>query len=140
MTSTRGKSSWSREKAMLTKAQKRQYVRQGGARCPYCGSEEILAGTIRSDFVITVDVDCQACHREWQERYDLAALYELDDRASRFLTIERGRNVIFDNEPPEVKGGPARARRQRAAPRLGSRIRCARVNASREGDLRATRK
>ena len=39
-----------------------------------------MAGRIRSDFVITVDVDCQACDREWQERYDLAAPYELDDQ------------------------------------------------------------
>ena len=68
------------DKSMLTEAKKKQYVREGGVRCPYCGSKEIAPGKIRTDFVVTVDVDCEACHRRWQERYDLAGVYELGDQ------------------------------------------------------------
>ena len=70
---------------MLTEAKKKQYVREGGIRCPYCGSKEIEPGKIRTDFVITVDVDCEACHRQWQERYDLAGVYELGERGQPIL-------------------------------------------------------
>jgi hypothetical protein len=70
---------------MLTEAKKKQYVREGGIRCPYCGSKEIEPGKIRTDFVITVDVDCEACHRKWQERYDLAGVYELGEQGQPVL-------------------------------------------------------
>ena len=70
---------------MLTEAKKKQYVREGGIRCPYCGSKEVAPGKIRTDFVVTVDVDCEACHRRWQERYDLAGVYELGDQGQPIL-------------------------------------------------------
>jgi hypothetical protein len=65
---------------MLTKKAKEDYVRQGGVRCPFCGSNDISADKTEADCAFAVvTVDCLHCHKSWHERHDLAAIYELGD-------------------------------------------------------------
>jgi hypothetical protein len=55
-------------------------VDQGGVRCPFCGSEA-LAPCYPEAFggVVLAPVECKSCRKWWEEQYDLAAIYELDE-------------------------------------------------------------
>lgn len=63
---------------MLTEAQKKAYVDDPN-NCPYCGSEDIEAGTIQSDDIINCDITCLACGKIWAEEYKVSKIYDTDE-------------------------------------------------------------
>ena len=60
---------------MLTEDQKAQYVKTGGVKCPYCGSDDI-SYRVEDDMPPYSDISCDACDRKWRELYDVIALIE----------------------------------------------------------------
>lgn len=65
---------------MLSKTAKRQYVQEGGARCPFRLSQDITADApLAEGGIVIVPVDCEDCRKRWHERDDLAAIYELGE-------------------------------------------------------------
>lgn len=61
----------------LTERQKKQYVKFGGNRCPYCSSEDLNAGKLQSDAgYVWQKVSCDHCAREWTDVYTLTGIDE----------------------------------------------------------------
>ena len=58
-------------KKTLTSADIKKYVKERGAKCPYCGSKEVEAGELDPDVNITCVVSCGKCHNEWTDVYTL---------------------------------------------------------------------
>jgi hypothetical protein len=62
---------------MLTKTQKKTYVRQGGSACPYCGSEQIEADSYDHEAgAISQLVNCLECDSYWYDEYTLTGIIE----------------------------------------------------------------
>jgi hypothetical protein len=60
---------------VLTPEMVRDYVNSGGARCPFCGSEDIEAGHVEAGADSAWGpVTCTACDGEWQDVYFLGAI------------------------------------------------------------------
>jgi len=76
----------------LSGEQIKDYVRQGGTICPYCGSREIEGGTMDADgdYVWCV-VDCNNCHMQWQDSYRLVGLIEMSEGPFSDM-VEHGEN------------------------------------------------
>jgi len=66
---------------MLSRKQKKAYVKEEGARCPYCKSQELEAGKGEFDMgVAWLVVTCTACHKEWHEVFHLKTIHPLDEQ------------------------------------------------------------
>ncbi len=64
------------EKNKLTE---KQYIENGGIRCPVCGSDEISGTGINTDAgFVTQDVGCDKCGSTWTDEYELVGM-TLDD-------------------------------------------------------------
>jgi hypothetical protein len=63
------------------KKKEKEYVDGGGNRCPYCNSPDITgAGTLQQDSNIAWgDVSCNACHKVWEDRYELKGIGNFPD-------------------------------------------------------------
>jgi hypothetical protein len=49
-------------------------------RCPFCAARPISAGKPKADGgIVVVPVTCERRGKSWHERYDPAAIYELDE-------------------------------------------------------------
>lgn len=49
------------------------YVRAGGLKCPFCGSEEIEGGAWNADAgYATQEMSCNDCDEDWLDQYQLA--------------------------------------------------------------------
>jgi hypothetical protein len=64
---------------MLTWKDKRDYVRGGGVRCPYCQSKDLEAGEAEfdADFAWRT-ITCTGCGEAWHEVFHLATIHALD--------------------------------------------------------------
>lgn len=49
------------------------YLRNGGSRCPFCGSDEVAGtSTIQAEASKAwQDIECSACGKKWQDEYKL---------------------------------------------------------------------
>ena len=51
-----------------------EYCDHGGVHCPYCGSEDIVGGSIQIDIAVAWQpITCSACGRKWNDIYTIAA-------------------------------------------------------------------
>jgi Zn ribbon nucleic-acid-binding protein len=56
----------------LSDEQKRKYLSSGGARCPYCGSEDIQGESVQIEEGAAVqEVSCIDCDSQWYDIYKL---------------------------------------------------------------------
>ena len=57
----------------LTAEQKRRYLEEGGARCPFCDSDDIEGtGEHETDGTWhSAEVRCNSCQRTWEDLYTL---------------------------------------------------------------------
>jgi transcription elongation factor Elf1 len=56
----------------LTPEQKKVYLATGGAKCPFCGSDDIESSAGDTDANYTTrEVACGACGEEWTDVYTL---------------------------------------------------------------------
>jgi len=78
------------------------YVKRGGGFCPYCGSEEITSGGIKTDSCIAWEnFECDACLETWTDDYVLAAVQLRD---TTIVVIKTESNSEPESEPePEPK-------------------------------------
>ena len=84
---TKGDLPCPKSKKPLTPEMVRDYVNSGGARCPFCGSDDIEAGPLEADADSAWGpVTCTACGREWQDVYLLGAI-DLTDKNGQHTTI-----------------------------------------------------
>jgi hypothetical protein len=61
----------------LTSEQIKNYLENGGNKCPYCGSENISGGHFETDSnEAWQPVSCDDCGREWSDLYRLVGIYE----------------------------------------------------------------
>lgn len=64
---------------MLTKAQKREYLKQKGVRCPFCKSDQIKTRPLEvEDGGIVCEVACDNCARVWRDYYTLTSIGDVD--------------------------------------------------------------
>ena len=62
---------------MLTEDQKREYIRSGGTKCPFCGSDNLTRFTERVDGERAwQDVRCEDCDRSLRSIYELTDVRE----------------------------------------------------------------
>ena len=62
---------------MLTKTQKKTYVKQGGGACPFCGSDSIEGDSYEhGEGFISQRVDCTECRCYWFDEYTLSGIIE----------------------------------------------------------------
>ncbi len=80
----------SESKKALTPEMVRDYIDCGGARCPFCGSDDIEAGRLEADADSAWGpVTCTACGREWQDVYFLGAIdLTAEDGSTTSITPE----------------------------------------------------
>ena len=66
-------------KTALTEADKQQYVKEGGSRCPYCGSHDLEGGDLHSEgSYISQTIDCLSCESKWDDIYQLSGVESID--------------------------------------------------------------
>ena len=60
----------------MTKTQQEQYLRDGGVKCPYCESMDIVvyAAGESEEGIKTEPVRCDNCQREWVDVYRLSSV------------------------------------------------------------------
>ena len=79
----------------------KEYLRHGGGKCPFCGSENLEGqgngDTDGSDH--WEEVLCLDCHKSWNDIYTLAAYAERDDMGHEIAT--KGKPV---EEDADAKG------------------------------------
>ncbi|MFZ4438053.1 MAG: hypothetical protein ACOYOS_06460 [Syntrophales bacterium] len=64
----------------LTREQKREYIKTGGVRCPYCGSSQI--DVEKTEISETAYQECRCwCGKSWTDRYTLTGIDEEEERA-----------------------------------------------------------
>jgi hypothetical protein len=64
---------------MLSRRQKKAYVKNGGVHCPFCQSQDIEAGKGEFDTGIAwLTVTCNACQEQWHEIFHLKTIHPLD--------------------------------------------------------------
>jgi len=62
---------------MLTEEEKIDYIEGGYSHCPYCGSADIVGGSVEIDGNgAHQDVTCNECNREWSDVYVLIDILE----------------------------------------------------------------
>ena len=62
-----------------TQAMKDKYIRQGGVRCLFCGSEQIEGGAFECDAgVVWQEVHCLSCGEYWNDLYKLVEVQNPD--------------------------------------------------------------
>jgi hypothetical protein len=58
----------------------KKYIRQGGTRCPFCGSDEIEGSSVEVDGGSAwQEVACNNCDSQWQDVYLLREINDLQD-------------------------------------------------------------
>ena len=68
----------------LNKKQKKEYVDQGGVKCPYCGSDDIdVSNRNEEDTEIRDGVRCLSCDKEWTDVYKIVQIIEEDAAPNR---------------------------------------------------------
>jgi uncharacterized Zn finger protein len=55
---------------------KANYLKNGGNRCIYCGSDEIWSGYIRHDDELWAPIHCEICGKIWKDIYKIARVEE----------------------------------------------------------------
>lgn len=57
----------------------KQYVKEGGVRCFFCGRSIIFANEthLRAKGEMIRDMQCEACGRQWQDLYVLKAVHKI---------------------------------------------------------------
>jgi ssDNA-binding Zn-finger/Zn-ribbon topoisomerase 1 len=90
---------------MLAKKKINEYVKTGGVRCPYCGSEGISAGnlTLDSSDNVMSNVQCFNCKKEWREVYSLFTMIELCPACGRELDPDDQECTCGEGNLEEVK-------------------------------------
>ncbi len=69
-----------RKRPKLTKAKEDEYVKAGGCRCPFCGSENIQAGVDYPEGREFYNrVGCDDCARQWFDIFTLTGVEEIAD-------------------------------------------------------------
>jgi hypothetical protein len=71
----------------LTQKQANEYLRNGGIKCPYCGSEDIQ--TTDRDMQagsVFLEMICDSCNHRWTEGYQLVEIY--DEENTQFGYVE----------------------------------------------------
>jgi len=63
---------------MLTAKQRKDYVRGGAYRCPYCSSTDITADHFEGEGSYQ-PVECKSCGRRWNDIYKLVDIEDDDD-------------------------------------------------------------
>jgi len=62
----------------LTKEQVDKYLKNGGIRCPKCGSEEIRGSSVKREVGgAWEDVNCADCELEFRDVYTLTGVEEI---------------------------------------------------------------
>jgi DNA-directed RNA polymerase subunit RPC12/RpoP len=61
----------------LTKKERAAYLKAGGVKCPYCGSDDIKGGFIEVIWESAYQpVRCLACDKRWTDVYTLTRIDE----------------------------------------------------------------
>ena len=64
---------------MITEAQKKKYVANGGVNCPVCNSENIEGSHMEADAGgAWQEVYCSDCGENWQDVYRLVDVFQKD--------------------------------------------------------------
>ena len=101
-----------------------KYIRSGGVKCPYCGSEEIEGGSIEIDEGRAVQsITCLNCDKFWDDIYSLSGIH--DEEEAETINAEPNQKkhfyiiVVWDDIEPE-RFGPfdTEAERDKEAKRL----------------------
>ena len=101
-----------------------EYIRSGGVKCPYCGSEEIEGGSIEIDEGRAVQsITCLNCDKFWDDIYSLSGIH--DEEEAETINAEPNQKkhfyiiVVWDGIDPE-RFGPfdTEAMRDKEAKRL----------------------
>ena len=62
---------------MLKKKQRKEYIKNDGMFCPYCGSHHIMAGDTDLDKnKAMIEVNCCNCTNKWIDIYTLTGILE----------------------------------------------------------------
>jgi hypothetical protein len=52
-----------------------EYVEEGGARCPFCGSDEVTGDSFTSGGgEASQEMSCDACDAKWEDVYALTSI------------------------------------------------------------------
>lgn len=55
-----------------------EYVKKGGCRCPFCGSEDIVGQSVEIDAGGAIqECSCAECDKEWYDHYKLSGYEEI---------------------------------------------------------------
>jgi transcription elongation factor Elf1 len=58
---------------IMTKKQKKDYIKSGYNKCPGCGSTDICGGSVEVDGNIAIqNVSCNECDKIWNDIYTLS--------------------------------------------------------------------
>lgn len=73
-----------------------KYLKDQGARCPFCGSEDVEGGFVEIDCRRAYQkVRCNACNQAWHDGYTLdSVMFEADE----------GEEFIYKDDPPPGPG------------------------------------
>ncbi len=64
----------------MTEEQERDYLENGGVRCPYCKSTHISGSDLVFDTAnLHQEVECSNCRKEWVDHYTLVAVEPLNN-------------------------------------------------------------
>lgn len=73
----------------LNQNQVEEYIRIGGAKCPYCDSEDMDSGQFQADqYRAWQDVKCCGCGREWTDEYGLTGITEMESKKAPLKDIQ----------------------------------------------------
>lgn len=63
----------------ITKEQEKKYIKEFGAVCPVCGSDQIEGGSIDIDNGMAYqNCYCNDCQEEWTDEYSLTGITEAE--------------------------------------------------------------
>lgn len=63
---------------VMTDQQRKEYLKNNGVKCPYCGSKDVEGGSIDVDSGrVSQDISCTTCGAEWMDHYTLTGVSEL---------------------------------------------------------------
>lgn len=63
---------------MFTEKQEKEYLENGGTKCPKCGSENIEGASWDADGsgITSQEVSCNECGAKWYDVYNLVGIQE----------------------------------------------------------------
>lgn len=83
----------------ITQEQEKAYVKEGGIKCPHCGSSDIGGGFIEIDMHWAFQkMSCAVCDKSWLDEYKLTHISDEDTE----IAVVAGNAAIAYAEKKEV--------------------------------------